>query len=326
LKPLARTLIKGYTYYMKKITTAVSILILLTIPIEKASAQYYFYDNTYYDSPIMYELGGSVGFMNCLTDLGGRKGIGKKFIKDLNMGKSQLAGSVYLSAIYQNAIAVRVEATFGTIKADDAVLKKVKESTFGRYERNLSFKSNITDFMIAAELHPLFIFFKYDDDRDPPRASPYLLGGVGFFSFKPQARLGGAWIDLQPLSTEGQGFAEYPDRKPYKLSQINIPVGAGIKYELSSRLNVRAELVYRILSTDYLDDVSKEYIDVNLYPNYFTGAKLTNAFLLNDRQYELDPTHVTNAGDQRGNPKRNDAYFTFNVKLGITFGRERVKR
>ncbi|HMI78423.1 MAG TPA: hypothetical protein VK484_06490, partial [Ferruginibacter sp.] len=102
---------------MKKLLTAVSIALLLTTPIEKAAAQYYFYDNNYYDSPIMYELGASVGFMNCFTDLGGRKGIGKKFVKDLNMGNSQLAGSVFLSAIWRNAIALRVEASFGTVKA-----------------------------------------------------------------------------------------------------------------------------------------------------------------------------------------------------------------
>jgi len=311
---------------MKKLLTAVSIALLLTTPIEKAAAQYYFYDNNYYDSPIMYELGASVGFMNCFTDLGGRKGIGKKFVKDLNMGNSQLAGSVFLSAIWRNAIALRVEASFGTVKADDAILKKVKATTFGRYERNLSFKSNITEFMVAAEIHPLYLINKYEDEKEPPRFSPYLLAGVGFFSFKPQAKLGGAWVDLQPLSTEGQGFAEYPNRKPYKLSQANFPLGLGVKYELTSKLNIRGEFVYRILSTDYLDDVSTNYIDVSLYPNYFTGNKLTNAFLLNDRQYELDPLHITNEGDQRGSAKHNDAYFTFNIKVGLTFGRERIKR
>ena len=311
---------------MKKITIVFSVLLMLAACVEKANAQYYFYDDRYYDSPLTFELGGSIGVMNCLTDLGGNKGIGKKFVKDLNFGKTKFAGSVYLSALYKNMIAVRLEATFGQVSADDKVLEKVAPSTFGRYERNLNFKSKITDLMLGIEIHPLFIFNKYDEEKDPPRLSPYLLTGVGFFSFKPQTTLNGKTIDLQPLSTEGQGFAEYPNRKPYKLNQINIPLGVGIKYELSSTLNVRAEFVYRKLNTDYLDDVSTEYIDPNLYANYFTGAKLTNALLLNDRQYELMPSHVTNSGDQRGNPKNNDAYFTFNVKIGYNFGRERIKR
>lgn len=309
---------------MKRLSVIATAVFVICLSGFTSSAQYYFYDDKYYDNAVVYELGGSIGIMNCLTDLGGKKGIGKQFVKDLNFGNTQLAGSVYLSAIYKNAVALRVEGTFGQVKAYDSVLKSVKTSTFGRYDRNLSFRSNITDFMGVVELHPL-MFRKYDENTEAPRMSPYVLGGIGFFSFSPQAKLQNKWVDLQPLSTEGQGFAEYPNRKPYSLRQINIPVGAGIKYELTPMLNLRAELVYRILSTDYLDDVSTTYIDPTLYANYFTGTRLTNALLLNDRQYELDPTHITTDGDQRGNSKKNDAYFTFNIKLGLVFGRERVR-
>jgi hypothetical protein len=311
---------------MKKLLPITVFGFLFTFLTEKAVAQYYFYDNNYYDNPVVFELGGSVGIMNCLTDLGGKKGIGKKFVKDINFGNTQLAGSVSLSAIYKNAVAFRLEGTFGQVKAYDSILKKVKTSTFGRYERNLSFRSNITEFMAAAEIHPLFIFKKYDADDELPRYSPYLMAGVGFFSFNPQANLLNRWVDLQPLSTEGQGFAEYANRKPYKLNQVSIPLGLGVKYELSPMLNLRAEAVYRILSTDYLDDVSTTYIDPTVYSNYFSATKLTNALLLNDRQYELDPTHITNGGDQRGNAENNDAYFTFNIKIGLLFGRERIRR
>jgi hypothetical protein len=310
---------------MKKLQLVSVLLFLLICNTQKTTAQYYFYDDKYYDNPIVYELGGSVGIMNAFTDLGGNKGIGKKFVKDLNLKNTQFAGTVYLSAIYKNAVALRLEGIFGQIKAYDSILNKVKTSTYGRYERNLSFRSNITEFMAAVEIHPLF-FKKYDENSIVPRYSPYLVGGVGFFSFNPQAKLLNNWVDLQPLRTEGQGFAEYANRKPYKLNQISIPVGLGIKYELSPMINLRAECVYRILSTDYLDDVSTTFIDPNLYSNYFSGTKLTNALLLNDRHYELDPTYITTDGDQRGNSKNNDAYFTFNLKVGIVFGRERIRR
>ena len=310
---------------MKKISTILTGVFALCLCGLKSGAQYYFYDNDHYDNPVIFELGGSVGVMNCLTDLGGNKGIGKGFIKDLNFGNTQFAGGVYMNALYKNAVALRLEGTFGQVQAYDSILRKDKTSTFGRYERNLSFRSNITEFMAAVELHPLFMFGKFDENREAPRYSPYVLAGVGFFSFNPQAKLQNKWVDLQPLRTEGQGFAEYASRKPYELRQINIPLGAGIKYELSPMLNVRAELVYRILSTDYLDDVSTAYIDPTVFSNYFTGAKLTNALLLNDRQYELNPTHITSAGDQRGNSKKNDAYFTFNVKIGVLLGREKIR-
>jgi hypothetical protein len=309
---------------MKKLQLVTGFFLLLIGTVEKTSAQYYFYDNNYYDNPVIFEIGGSVGAMNCLTDLGGGKGIGKKFIKDINLGNTQLAGSVYFSATFKNAISLRVEGTFGQVKGYDSILKKNRASTFGRYERNLSFRSNITEFMAAAEIYPLALM-KHKEDYEMPRYAPYILAGIGYFSFNPQAKLLNQWVDLQPLHTEGQGFAEYPNKKPYDLHALSIPLGLGVKYELSPILNLRAEFVYRITSTDYLDDVSTTYADPNLFSKYFTGTKLTNALLLNDRQYELDPTHITNAGDQRGSSKNNDAFFTFNLKIGLILGRERIR-
>jgi len=311
---------------MKKFTIVFSAILMLTVSVKKASAQYYFYDNNHYDNPLTFELGGSIGAMNCLTDLGGNKGIGKKFVKDLNLGKTHPAGSISLTAMYQYMFALRLEATFGQVSADDKVLKKVAPTTYGRYERNLSFRSKITDFMLGLEIHPLYIINSYsdDDDKEPPLFSPYILAGVGFFSFKPQAKLNNKWIDLQPLRTEGQGLPGYEDRQPYKLNQMNIPLGLGVKYDIGSALSLRAEFVYRKLNTDYLDDVSTEYVDPSVYDG-FTLAKRQLALDLNARQKELDNTYVVNAGDQRGNPKNKDAFFTFNIKIGYTFGRERIR-
>jgi len=110
---------------MKRLTLVLSLLILFSGLSKKAGAQYYFYNDSYYDNPLMFEVGASAGFMNCLTDLGGKKGIGKKFIKDLNFGKNNFAGGVYFSVMYKYAFAARLEATFGKVSADDAVLENV---------------------------------------------------------------------------------------------------------------------------------------------------------------------------------------------------------
>ena len=45
--------------------------------------------------------------MNAFTDLGGRKGIGKKFVKDFNFKNTQFCGSIFFSAVYKNEIAVK---------------------------------------------------------------------------------------------------------------------------------------------------------------------------------------------------------------------------
>lgn len=311
---------------MKKLTLILGITMVFCSLSKPVSAQYYFYDGTYYDNPLLIEFGASVGAMNCLTDIGGRKGIGKKFVKDLNLGKTQPCAGFYIAANYKYAVALRAEVTIGKVAADDKVLESVKSTVFGRYERNLSFRSNISEVSLMAELHPLFIFIPKDnDDWTPPLISPYLIGGVGMYHFNPQANLNGKWVDLQPLRTEGQGSSKYPDRTPYSLNQVCIPVGIGARYELGSQFFLRAEFMYRILNTDYLDDVSTTYPDPTVF-DAFASAKRTNALLLYARQKELDPSYIVTEGDQRGNPSHKDSYFSFNVKLGYIFGRERIKR
>lgn len=312
---------------MKKNRFLLIVMVLFIVPIQKITAQYYFYDNATYNTPLMFEIGASVGVMNCLTDIGGKAGLGKKFVKDLNIGNNQINGGLYFTATYKEAVAIRIEGTFGSVKAYDSILKDVQLTT-PRYNRNLSFSSKIAEISAVAEFYPLFIFVNWASREDyPPNYSPYLIGGIGYYTFNPQTVLNGRVIDLQPLSTEGQGFAEYPDRKPYKLQQINFPIGAGIKYELSPNLNVRAEFLYRILTTDYLDDLSTRYIDQSLFSKYFSGAKLADALAVNDRR-RTDPKYPINplGGQIRGKATNNDAYFSFNFKIGYNFGREKINK
>ena len=310
---------------MKKIISLLILSIFLTAYSNNASAQYYFYNDDYYDNPVIFEAGISLGAMNSLTDIGGNKGIGKRFVKDLNMGQTSFCGGVFLSAMYKNAAGLRLEGSFGKVSGNDNVLAGVdpKDISKTRFNRNLNFRSNITEVSLMLELHPLYIFINYEErESDPPKLSPYLLGGVGYFSFNPQADLNGKWIDLQPLSTEGEGFPE-SNKKPYKLQQLNIPVGLGLRYELSPLLNLRGEYVYRVLNTDYLDDVSTTYVDKSLYSKYFVvgSTKYNNAMALSDRQIN----RVTGAGGKRGSPKQKDAYFSFNLKLSLTIGRQKIK-
>ena len=283
-------------------------------------AQYYYYNDKYYESAVAFEAGLTTGIMNSFTDLGGKKGIGKSFIKDLNLKNTKMTVGVYALAMWRYAIGGRLEATFGSVQAYDSILKPVASTTFGRYERNLSFRSRITDIQLAIEVHPLF-FKSYTED-EPPFLSPYLTGGVGYFSFDPEAKLNNQWYPLQPLRTEGQGFNEYPDRKPYQLGQFNIAAGAGVKYEVNHFLNARLEICHRFLFTDYLDDVSKDYIDPALFSAYLPTQQANIARQLFDRRGEIDPSHTTTPGLQRGDDKDNDAYFTVQLKLGIILGRQ----
>jgi hypothetical protein len=309
---------------MKKVFLSISFLLILMAKADTVKAQYYFFDDEYFDDPWLYEAGISLNAMNCLTDMGGTKGIGRKFIKDLNIGKTHISGGVFFNVAYKNAVALRLEGTFGKISANDNVLAGITDIAKERFNRNLNFRSYITDINLLLEIHPKYIFIDWPAREDrPSRTSPYIIGGIGYYSFNPQTKLIGnnSYIDLQPLKTEGQGFPE-SGVKDYKLNQFNIPLGAGFKYELSPLINLRGEIIYRATFTDYLDDLSYRYADPAWFDTYLTPQKATLAKQLYDRQIIAK----TGPGGKRGTVKNNDGFFTANLKISVIIGRERIRR
>jgi len=276
----------------------------------------------YFDQPTVYEVGISAGPMNSLTDLGGRRGNGARGLKDLRFKDMTFGGGLYAKVLYKNIFGVRFEINRGRVKGSDDELESVKSTAIDRFDRNLSFRSNITEVNLLGEFYPLTLFGKGGPVYVNHALSPYLVAGVGLFHFNPQAQLNGQWIDLQPLHTEGEGFAEYPDRKVYKKTQLDIPLGLGARFQVSDHINLGLEFLFRKLFTDYLDDVSTTYIEPSLFSKYLTGTDLANALALNNRALP-DPDHPDRPGvypgDRRGNSSRNDHFFSLNLKIGYVF-------
>jgi len=96
-----------------------------------------------------------------------------------------------------------------------------------RWYRNLSFNSHILEGYVLADIYPVMLF---DQTSEIHQISPFINVGIGMFHFNPRTKLNGQWVDLAPLHLEGQGFKEYPTRKPYKLTQFYIPLNVGVKY------------------------------------------------------------------------------------------------
>lgn len=284
------------------------------------SQSFYYYDDRHYDNPLLIELGLKAGWMNALTDIGGKAGAGKKGLKDMNLSYSRPCFSFYTSLIFQNRVGLRFQFTQGHVAAADSVLKAVRTSSHGRYERNLSFRSPISELSLLLELRPLSLLFP----EKPNRIAPVIFTGIGQFRYDPQAGWAGQWYSLQPLHTEGQGFVNYPDRKPYSLKQTNFLLGTGLLYELNASLNGRIEILHRFLKTDYLDDVSQDsYVDPVLFDRALPASTARLARLLADRRAEVDPEHLTNTSYQRGNPGDKDAYFSCEIGLSLVIGRRR---
>lgn len=281
-------------------------------------SQYYFTANHQPEPALMWEAGISAGTMNCLTDLGGNSGTGKKFIKDINWNQQQFCGSAFTSATWQSLYGIRLQASAGQVSGTDDVLTSRSGPAHNRYLRHLHVKTSIIELAAMGEIHLLTLLRK---NPDLPLLSPYLLAGAGFFSYTPKAQFNNRWVALRPLHTEGQGFAEYPDRTTYKQLSWCIPLGAGIKYDAGRLLNFRIEILYRITGTDYLDDVSKQYIDPSLFSKYLPAGEAAMAVSLADRSAELAGGAANSTNAVRGNPANRDAYFSVQIGASIALGR-----
>jgi hypothetical protein len=270
------------------------------------------------------EMGFTVGPMVALTDLGGHAGKGTTFIKDYNFNTTKLAFGAFLTVYPEPWLGFRFSANFGTVEAFDADIKQKGGDEDTRFMRNLDFKTNIIEGTAMAEFYPT-VFLEEDPEDVTGRLRPYGVLGLGFYHFNPQGSLTDRngntyWVALQPLHTEGEGWAEYPGRKEYSLTQLNIPMGAGIKYYFSDNVNLSFEIIHRKLFTDYLDDVSTTYVDPTLFATHLSPTLAAEALAISNKSAQGYNTPSYEKGDKRGTATNNDAYFTAGFKLGIRIG------
>lgn len=268
-----------------------------------------------------WEIGATLGPSNFLGDLGGTQGRGTTFLKDNNFPMTKLAGGLYAEYSYKHLIGLRFALNIGSLEGDDAIIKGKGGLEEARKIRNSNFKSSLQEAMLLLVVYPT-IFLENDADDTWLKLRPYAMIGAGVFRFNPKGQVPGTdrWVELQPLRTEGQGFAEYPDRKPYKLTQLNIPMGFGVKYYLTETFHVGLEVLHRKTFTDYIDDVSTNYVDPALFYKYMPAQQAgLAATMANKSLYQSNPTRF-GPGDKRGTPSNNDAYYTFNLKVGFRIG------
>ncbi|HNG64163.1 MAG TPA: hypothetical protein PLK54_10430, partial [Ferruginibacter sp.] len=274
---------------------------------------------------VKWEVGFNFGPSFFMGDLGGNSGKGTNNLKDINFEFTKFMKGAFVTMYPKNWIGIRLAGDYTYLEGDDAIINTTGIDELWRKQRNLDFKTTILEGYLAIELFPTMLFSRNSEYE--PRLRPYVMGGVGVFHFNPQGSLTDAagnktWYYLHPLRLEGQGMPEYPASKPYKLTQMNIPFGGGLKFFMSDRINVSLEFLYRKTFTDYIDDVSQRYIDVNYYNKYLTPQEANLAYRLSDKAKGIIWPGMTRypAGSQRGDLKDYDTYFSLVMKAGIRLG------
>lgn len=264
------------------------------------------------------EAGIGIGPMFFLGDLGGSAGKGKTFLKDLDLPLARISAGAYITYNPAEWLGIRLGINYGGVKGDDAQAPSKGGAEMDRKNRNLHFRSAISEAYLGLEFYPTVFFEKHDGLQGKLR--PYVVGGAGVFRFNPETKdTDGNWIKTAPLRLEGQGFPEYPNSKPYQLTQLNILMGAGFKYYVKETMYIGIEVLHRKLFTDYVDDVSQNfYVDpISFDRNLSPAAAQTARRLYYRGTYNFPTSRPYQEFAERGDPKENDAFFSGAVRLGF---------
>jgi hypothetical protein len=275
----------------------------------------------YVSGPAFAEAGITVGPSNFLGDLGGNVGKGTTFLKDNNIQFTKLMFGAHFTYYPKDWLGFRVAVNVGKLEGDDAVIKGKGGLEEARRNRNLNFRSPLQEAFVAAEIFPT-VFLEEDASDVFHKLRPYGVIGVGVFHFNPQGLdlYTGQWVNLRPLHLEGEGIV--PGRKEFSLWQMNIPMGLGVKYFLSDNVSLGLEVIHRKTFTDYIDGVSTTYMGNAWYAANLPANVAAIAMQMGDKSNggAGGAPGYGQAGQKRGDPKQNDGYYSFGIKLGIRIG------
>jgi hypothetical protein len=248
------------------------------------------------------------------------------------------------------------ELLMGTLEASDAQSAVAESGINYRRQRNASFRNPIKEFSVIT------VFDLFANKRNYTQRvnwTPYIFTGVSVFTHNPQAQApatyldgtpnpsAGKWVDLQPLGTEGQHTNLQPNDAnygiaPYSLVQVAIPFGMGARLRLGQYFDLWADMSIRFTFTDYLDDVSRNYVDLNRIKDPLTQAL---SYRSNEIPNQGLPTHIENImvngtlrpislingygsehpSNIRGNSSKNDVYTVASVRLTYIITRLKPK-
>ncbi len=240
-----------------------------------------------------WEAGGWLGVSHYFGDLN----------PNFNLTRPGVAGGLIARWNFNDRLCLKFGANYGNISGYDSDSKNSYERA-----RNLSFKSMLMDGTAQFE----FNFLPYIHGSRTQFYTPYVFAGFSVFYFNPKAEYNGQMVELRPLGTEGQFKGE-----EYYTVQGAFTYGLGFKIDLSYEWSLNFELSARRTFTDYLDDVSTVYPDMD----DLESLRGQMAVDLSDRSI-IGPheTPIGQAGRQRGNQNTKDAYIMFGVGLVYYFG------
>jgi hypothetical protein len=212
-----------------------------------------------------YEFGGGLGVAAYSGDL----------VRRLDQGNVGVQGTLFGRRNFDNVWSLRGGLSFARLSAADSITQ-IDLPTISRdayFQGSLFELSAVMEYHFIDFLHPHSVY-KY---------SPYGFFGLGYSFF----------------TGSGQSYFADQEAGSYTLGTPVIPFGIGIKYKLSSKWMLAAELGFRATFTDLLDK-----IDGNLPLNPVLNDPLANG----------QPVRIS-----RGNYSDRDWYYFLGLTVSYSF-------
>jgi len=259
------------------------------------------------------------GASNFLGELGGANQIGTFFVKDLEFAATRPSAAIGYRYKFNRFLALKGGLHYLLLSGND----NLTQEPF-RNNRNLSFRSHIFElsaqgeFFFTKESQGHLYRIKNAKGKKNYKIQGYVFAGVGVFYYNPQAKYHGKWVNLRPLSTEGEGLPGGP--KKYSPVSVCIPYGIGLSEGIGKDWSIGIEVGIRKTFTDYIDDVSGNYYD-NAVIRETKGQMAAD---LADPSIHRMPAEMGGdsnggwqaaAGQQRGDPTHKDAYLFTNITV-----------
>ena len=197
-------------------------------------------------------------------------------------------------------MAIRGNLLFGKLDGADA---NWDEPAF-RQRRNFSFETTITELSVNFEYSPFVDNEWLDSDgKFMKKITPYGFAGIGVAFWDPTTNYNISEMGAAPFGTTIQRIDE--DRNSdFSTTAFTIPIGGGVKADITDKIIAGLEFGMRFPFTDYLDGVS-----VAANPDqddwyWFAGATVT--FRIQEDQKKEDPLPMITDTDQDGVPDNID--------------------
>ena len=270
------------------------------------------------------EIGGHAGVTSFLGDLGGSSSEGGGYgPKDLDFAATGYVIGGALRYYLRPNMAAKANLSFAQVSGDDA-----NSSNETRKARGLNFRTQIVELSVQYELYFLtertkgMYRLRGAKGLRKLKLDGYVFAGIGAFYYNTQGQANGEWHNLRNIGTEGQTAG---NGSKYSIIAGALPVGIGFKKKINKKVSIGLEMGVRFTTSDYIDDVSGNYYEVDKIKAANPDDPELAAKLANPNENNGWPSVTYNQDgtvseyQQRGDPDNNDTYMfttlTFTYKI-----------